>query len=238
MYRLLIANGSEIFANTLSRHLKEACSIRICHDGPAVLGTLGRFQPDILLLDTAMARKDTLSILRQSAFIPRRLIVTTTYMDHRIGRQLSLLGVQKALVMPAVSAVELYLRDLLEELENGSAPESLEYRTAMRLHSMGFPIHLEGYRQLCIGIPLLCRDPHQPLTKTLYPAIAEALGLPDWRPVEHDIRKVILYVWEKRDPDLWSAAFPGDVTTPPSSKKFLHRMAALVNQDAQKPAGG
>lgn len=233
MYRMLVGHSSEVYTGALARQLETVCQLRLCHDGPSVMAAMGRFQPDILLLDAAIIRKDALSILRQSAFVPRVVVVSINYTDKRILQQLQTLGVRQVLLMPTANTVDQYIRTLIEKLQTGTAPCSLEHLTAMQLHALQFQPHLDGYRQLCIGIPLLCRDIKQPLIKTLYPAIAEALDLPDWRAVEHSIRKSICQAWEQRDNDAWKAVFPSAEQSGaacPSNKQFLLRMAEHISR--------
>lgn len=235
MFRVLIAHSSEVYAVALKRRLDRDCRIHLCHDGPQTLSALDRFQPDILLLHAAMPRKDALSILRQSLFTPRMVLVTTNYLDGKILHQLQALGVQQILIMPSLATAGQYIRNALADLHSSSASQSLEYLTVMHLHRLRFGIHLDGYRQLRTGVPLLCRDPEQPLTKQLYPAIAEALDLLDWRAVERSIRKSIRQAWETRDNDVWASYFPPDEfgNTPcPSNKQFLLRLAELVRKES------
>lgn len=224
MYRVLLANSSEIFAFVLRRQLEKLCHLKVTTDGHSTLAALGRFRPDIFLLDAALVRKDALSVLRQSAFIPQSILVCSNFVDSRVIHQLQVLGVQQVMLMPSVSMVETFVKAVTEQMDSGMHLGSPEYRTALQLHAMGFHVHLDGYRQLCVGIPMLLRDPEQAVTKTLYPAIAEALALPDARTVEHSIRKAIEQAWQTRDNDVWDPLFPG-CTACPSNKRFLYRMA-------------
>lgn len=224
MYRVLLANSSEIFAGVLRRQLEKQCDLKITTDGHSTLAAIGRFRPDIFLLDASLIRKDALSVLRQSAFIPKSILVCSNFVDSRVIHQLQVLGVQQVMLMPSVSMVETFVKTVTEQMDRGACLGSPEYRTALQLHALGFQVHLDGYRQLCVGIPMLLRDPEQTVTKTLYPAIAEALALPDARTVEHSIRNAILQAWQTRDNDVWASLFPGCAVCP-SNKQFLFRMA-------------
>ena len=53
MQRLLIADGSELFACALQDALGSAFEIQICTDGCDTLALLEEYQPDVLVLDTA-----------------------------------------------------------------------------------------------------------------------------------------------------------------------------------------
>ena len=231
MFRVLVANPSDIYLNLLQRHLKGSCQLRACADGAETLAALGRFQPDILLLQAGMPHLDGLRILQQSAFIPRVVLVQTQLIDRNIRQQMAALGVRQLLVMPTVSMAEHLLRTTMDDLSSGKDLHSPAYLTAMRLHGLRFQPHLDGYRQLCVATPFLYREPELSLTKELYPAVAKALDLPDWRSVEHSIRKSICDAWERRDNTAWSAYFPEAGTKCPSNKQFLTRLAQLVNAD-------
>lgn len=233
MFRVMLASDAEVYTSALQRRLKDCCQVRICTDGLAAMAALVSYQPDVLLLDAGLTRKDALSVLRQSVFIPRAVLVYTNYLDGRVLNQLQTLGVRHTLLMPSVRTVEQHIRNYLEEFGADTTIGSLEYRTAMQLHSLGFTPRHEGYRFLCVGLPMLVRNPDQPLVKSLYPAIAEALLLPDWRTVEQAIRKAIKQAWEYRDNDLWSKIFPADSTgnvIHPSNKQFFLHIAYLLHR--------
>ena len=235
MFRVMLASDAEVYTSALQRRLQDCCQIRICTDGLAAMAALVSYQPDVLLLDAGLTRKDALSVLRESVFIPRAVLVYTNYLDGRVLNQLQTLGVRHTLLMPSVGTVEQHIRNYLEEFGSGSSMGSLEYRTAMQLHSLGFNPRQEGYRLLCVGIPMLIRNPDQPLVKTLYPAIAEALLLSDGRAVEQAIRKSINQAWEYRDNALWAKIFPVDSNgnvIRPSNKQFFLYMAHLLHHTA------
>lgn len=235
MYRVLIADSSEVYAGALKRRLSRDCKIQLCHDGLQTLLALDSFQPDLLFLSAAMPRKDALSILRQTTYTPRQIFVSTNFLGKHIHQQLQDLGVQQLLLMPTLTTAEQCIRNALEDFRNGGASTSLEYRTVSHLHNLRFQVHLDGYRQLRVAVPMLCRNPDQPLTKQLYPAVAEAMDLPDWRVVERSIRKAICQAWEIRDNDAWAAYFAADDTANvpcPSNKQFLLRLAELVRKSA------
>ena len=231
MYRVLLANSSEIYVKSLRRQLRRLCHLKVTTDGHSTLAAMGRFRPDILLLDASLIRKDALSVLRQSIFIPQSILVCSDIVNQKILAQLLVLGVEQVMLMPSISMVETYVKTVTEQMDNGTCRGSPEYLTALQLHALGFQLHLDGYRQLCVGIPMLCRDPEQAVTKTLYPAIAAALALPDARTVEHSIRKSILQAWQERDNDLWQGLFPNQQACP-SNKQFLFRMTQRVSEIA------
>ena len=95
------------------------------------------------------------------------------------------------------------------------------------LMRLRIPVHLTGYRQLCVAILLFSKDPGQILCGELYPAVAKALGYADWRAIEYSIRRVILCAWAQRNSEVWEEFFPG-VRKPPSNKQFIATLAMRI----------
>ena len=95
------------------------------------------------------------------------------------------------------------------------------------LRLLNVPVHLSGYRYLCIAIPLFARDISQLMCGELYPAIAQELGYTDWRAVEFAIRRAILWAWEHGDPEVWNEYFPG-INKAPTNKQFIATLAQRI----------
>lgn len=97
-------------------------------------------------------------------------------------------------------------------------------RVLYDLKKLNVPMHLSGYRCLCVAIDLFARDISQSMCGELYPAVAKSLGYVDWRAVEFAIRRVIFWAWKYRDPEIWKAYFPG-LTKAPTNKQFIATLA-------------
>lgn len=234
MDRLLIVHSSEIYATSLARRLSGSYDVRICTDGTLACEQIGIFQPDILILHTALPRKDALSILREMPHTPDLILATTNFLNDKQERRLLALGVQQIMLMPTVSSLVLCLDALIEDLRCHGNRRSAEQLTAMHLHILNFKPNLDGYQQLYLGLPMLVADPRQVLSKQLYPAIAQAMDVSDGRAVEHSIRKAIFNAWQVRDDMVWSKYFPPEANgkSPcPSNKLFLLRLVELIRQE-------
>ena len=131
------------------------------------------------------------------------------------------LGIQYILFMPTVKTVRLRVMDLIAETDHRAS-----HRVAVHLHTLGFRSNLDGYRQLCVGIPLFAKNPGMLLSKELYPAIGAVFALPDCRTVEHSVRKAITDAWARRDIIVWEKYFPG-ARTAPTNKAFISRLAEM-----------
>ena len=220
MRKLLIAENSEAFRYALEKTFENEFEIRTCQDGEAVLELLSTYRPDAMILNLMLPVKDGLTVLQESAFLPSAILGVTHFVNDYIVQRAMELGGGFMLITPCLSAVRARLTDLLEQ----DCPSKKEDTAADLLHRLNFPTHLDGYQQLCAGIPLFAADPAQRLTKELYPAIAACCGNKDYRVVEHSIRSVIKIAWKNRDPAVWEQYFPG-MEECPSNKVFIARLA-------------
>ena len=104
-----------------------------------------------------------------------------------------------------------------------AVPEQVLYA----LRQLSVPVHLSGYRCLCVAIPKFALDISQSMCGELYPAVAKELEYMDWRAVEFAVRRAILAAWEHRDGEVWEEYFPG-ITKAPSNKQFIATLAQRI----------
>lgn len=227
MPRLLIAVRSAVFAAALESRFQHEYDIRICTDGCRALEALLQFQPDGLILDLVLPMKDGFCILQESAFRPGIILAITDCVTPYVQQTAYDLGIQHMLLMPTVHAVcTTFLRMLPQ-----SRKQDITGQVIAHLQALDIPPVLDGYHQLCVGIPLYAADPGQKLCQNLYPAIAEKLALYDGRNVERSIRTAIHSAWLSKDPAVWAKYFPPDCTGSipcPSNKQFLTRIVQLL----------
>ena len=226
MYKLLIADSSEPYTDALQAVIQKEFDVHICHDGETALEELLEFQPDALVLNLMLPFKDGLTVLQETAHRPKVILALSPFVNHYIEQVTLDLGVQYIMIMPTVASLRVRLMDLIATT---IAPkEDLNAQAAILLHSLNFPTHLDGYQQLCVGIPMFACNPNLRLSKELYPQIAAHFGLPDARTVEHSIRKAITAAWIRRSTVIWSKFFPlgADNEIPcPTNKEFITRLA-------------
>ncbi len=231
MHKLLIADPSEPFTDGVKEIFENEFDLQVCHDGESALEALISFRPDVLVLNLMLPYKDGLTVLQESAHRPRVILAICPYINAYIEQVSADLGVQYIMIMPTVNALRVRLTDMIASCI--AAKEDLSAQIAVHLHTLRFPTHLDGYRQLCVGIPLFAQNPGMRLSKELYPAIAKQFGLPDARTVEHSIRKAIHAAWAKRDPVVWTKYFPPkpDGAIPcPTNKEFISHLAEMLTQ--------
>ena len=132
------------------------------------------------------------------------------------------------MLLVSLAKYEVFLMELTAATFFLSVPEQV----LVDLRQLNAPVHLSGYRCLCVAVLLFARDISQPMCGEPYPAVAEALGYTDWRAVEFAICRAILWAWEHRDPAVWEEYFPSAVKAP-SNKQFI---ATLAKRSKENPS--
>ena len=231
MHKLLIADSSEPFTDALKEVFENDFDLQICQDGETALERLLDFQPDVLILNLMLPFKDGLTVLQESAHKPKVILAVCPYVNTYIEQAAVGLGVQYIMLMPTVNALRVRLMDMISTTI--TPREDLQGQTVVHLHILSFPTHLDGYQQLCVGIPIFFRNPGMRLSKELYPAIAKHFGLPDPRTVEHSIRKAVTSAWKHRNAAVWAKYFSPEADgtlSCPTNKEFICRLAELLEQ--------
>ena len=113
------------------------------------------------------------------------------------------------------------------ELTTSSFLHVIPEQILFDLRELNVPMHLSGYRCLCVAISVFMQDISQSMCNELYPTVAEKLGSVDWRTVEFAIRKTIRSAWENRDSEKWETYFPG-ITKAPTNKLFIATLAQRI----------
>jgi len=229
MQKLLIVDASSIFTDALKEVFQNEFQLHICHDGETALEAMLSFQPDALVINLILPYKDGLTVLQESAHKPKVILAMVPNITDYVAVMAERLDIDYVMVMPKISTLRVRLMDLVANATHKSMDS--EAQTAVHLHALNFPTHLDGYRQLCVAVPLFAANPNMRLSKELYPAIAKHFDLPDARTVEHSIRKAIGAAWSKKNPSVWTKYLPpkADGTIPcPSNKAFISRLAEML----------
>ena len=227
MLRLLIAEPSEIFAGVLKQRLQADMEIRVCRDGCEALEQLYSFRPDVMVLNLQLPRKDGLSLLRQTDFLPRVVLGVTGFASGEICQTAYALGVDRLMLIPSVNTLVTALLTMVQQAKDPERKQDIREQARFYLQTLNFAPHLDGYKQLCVALPLFAADPEQTLSKELYPAVAKILDCADARSVEHSIRMAIAHAWETRDMALWEGYFP-KAQGCPNNKRFLAKLCEMM----------
>lgn len=237
--KLLIADCSEEFRQSLEKALPEGYAVRTCRSGNQALDLLRTFRPDILVTDLFLPELDGLTMLQmafQEGLRPKVLVVSTLFSPY-IHAALERLQIDYPMLKPcSLQALVWRIRDFAAEAAP-AAPAAIEPEdwVANTLLRLGIGAHLDGFRYLKIAIPHFCKDTSQAITKELYTTVAEACGK-DGKQVERSIRSAVENAWKRRDNQIWAAYFPpgpdGDVPKF-SNGKFIAHMAQLLSEETK-----
>ena len=231
MQKLLIADSSDIFISALVASLQGQFEICVCTDGQTTLEQLQQEQPDILILNLMLPHTDGLTVLQQTSFHPTVILAITMHMSAYVEQAITALGVDYTMIAPSVESVVLRLQDLLGQYTVSAEVTDPASVAIHHLHMLNVPTHLDGYRQLCLALPLFAKNPRQLLTKELYPAIAQLCGCSDSRSVEHSIRTAIHAAWKHKDNAIWRKYFTitsVGKSSCPTNKEFICRLAEIL----------
>ena len=235
MPRLLVADCTDAFTDSLCEQLGDVFEIKRCDDGRDVIPALHTFQPDLLLLDLMIPGCDGLTILESVCAMEDRpvVLVVSRIFGFYVQDSLERLGVSYAMQKPCdAQAVSNRIRDLARYPKTQLLPQAEEDGTIhSMLRALGFSGKHMGYRCLVEAVRSIANEPGQLYTKELYPAVGKILGC-NWRQVERDIRTAIDSAWETRDTTVWEAFFPRRLK--PNNKPTNSELIATLGQLLRK----
>lgn len=233
MRKVLIADRSDVFCKAVGECLTDRFDVCVCHSGDQVLELCRTFSPDVLVLELELPQMDGISILRAlgaSGHNVDVLATTACYYSDYLTQSLVRLGVCCALPKPCtVTAVASRVREILAVRDDNLYAMDVEVDSLLLM--MGLRTKLGGYRCLREAMLAAFANREQPLTKVIYPQVAQICGGTPNR-VERAIRVAIMDAWKNRDESLWRMFFtPGrDGKLPcPSNGDFIARMVAFLN---------
>ena len=203
MLRILIVEPSEDFCLQLTEEFSKKYQVYTCADGPAAMELLARHRPDVLVLSLFLPGMDGLLFLEEAgSLLPSVILCTSVQVPDYVVQAAQDLGVGYIIRKPCpVRAVVNRVADMLKK-QSQALPVNPHNVTAEHLLRLGYSPHLDGFRQLRVGVPLFAQDPHQLLSKELYPAIASLCGSKGGKSVERSIRTATKDAWSRRDETL------------------------------------
>ena len=229
--KIMLADTSEAWMDALEEQLKCRHEVRRCCNGADVIPQLLEYQPDLLVLELMMPGMDGLTILRtiRTCGLAIRLLITSRVFTPYVIDVLHSFGISYALQKPCtVCTAVSHIHEMIRCDDGRDDADTLDTLLLM----LGFRMSLTGYRCLHEGIRLMAVNPHQSITKELYPAIARKCGGTPQR-VERAIRTVIRDAWRHRDEHLWCAYFSrnrdGKIPSP-SNGELISRLATYISR--------
>ncbi len=209
---VLIADNSEDFCSQLSAMLQQTPGFQVLgtvNDGEACLRALSEQQPDVLVLDLMLPKRDGISILRTLAAGEKRPITLATsgFVTEYVANTAANLGVRYLMLKPCDITA---LVERLEEIRGGAERKAIrrldktgiETMVTSIIHEIGVPAHIKGYQYLREAIIIAVNDMDviNAITKVLYPQVAKTFQTTPSR-VERAIRHAIEVAWDRGDLD-------------------------------------
>ena len=241
--KVLIADSSEEFCIVLKETLQKADGFEVvgtAADGEEALQMLDSCQPDAMILDLMLAKKDGISVMKAAAAMEKKpkMLVTTSFATDYVVNTAAALGAQYLMIKPCDLTA---LVDRLEELRGneetmkpallrkGQPEPNIETMVTNIIHEIGVPAHIKGYQYLreAIIIAVGDMDVINAITKVLYPQVAKTFSTTPSR-VERAIRHAIEVAWDRGDLDTLQRFFGYTVSNTkgkPTNSEFIALIA-------------
>ena len=238
---VMIADNTEEFCSSLATTLQRSEGFRVvgtANDGEQAVRMILEKQPQILVLDLMLAKKDGLSVLKAISAMERKpaVLATTGFITEYVAAAAANLGVQYLMLKPCdMTAVA----ERLEEIRGGqssvrsqsrpSGKNSIEAMVTSIIHEIGVPAHIKGYQYLREAIIIAVNDMDviNAITKVLYPQVAKTFQTTPSR-VERAIRHAIEVAWDRGDLDTLQRFFGYTVSNTkgkPTNSEFIALIA-------------
>lgn len=240
--KILIADSSVEFCTSLAEALNNQFTLRICHDGLEAETMLRTFVPDLLVMDLALSNLDGIALLERISTLHNRpkILLTTRFISPYIEHAISGFGVDLVVVKPCnISALVDRILDMTDSEEAPASVSSWQQSSiSAMLMDLNIPSKRRGFTYLEMCIRLYTQMPGQPITKAIYPQVAQMYHT-KIDAVERAMRQVIHETWKKRDEKVWRMYFrPGreGIIPRPTNAEFISRLAELQKQEMSQEA--
>jgi two-component system response regulator (stage 0 sporulation protein A) len=238
---VIIADNSEEFCAALAGELQRTDRFQvvgIANDGEQATRLIQQQEPDLLVLDLMLAKRDGISVLKALAGMenPPATLATSGFVTEFVASAASGLGVRYLMLKPCDMTA---LVERLEEIRGGESQrkvlnrrtgkQSIEAMVTGIIHEIGVPAHIKGYQYLreAIIIAVGDMDVINAITKVLYPQVAKTFQTTPSR-VERAIRHAIEVAWDRGDLDTLQRFFGYTVSNTkgkPTNSEFIALIA-------------
>ena len=222
------------------RNIEEAAN------GEEALIKIGRYHPDVAIIDIWLSKLDGIGVIRNSRslnFTPDlapAFIVVSMVSNQNIFMEATHAGADLCLLKPYnIESLCDHISSLSAGRgQNGEMPSApvqndrtpdIETQVTKIIHQIGVPAHIKGYQYLRTAILLTVRDSDiiNSVTKVLYPSVAKKYQTTTSR-VERAIRHAIEVAWDRGDVDTLNSYFGYTVQNnrgKPTNSEFIAMIA-------------
>ena len=244
--KILIADENTAQRQALLSELKRAGykNIEEASNGEEALIKIGRYHPDVAIIDVWLSKLDGIGVLRNCRslnFAPDKkpaFIVVSMVSNQNVFIEAAHAGAELCLLKPYnMESLCEHINSLAKSREVvGVNPESEEDKTpdietqvTKIIHQIGVPAHIKGYQYLRTAILLTVSDSEiiNSVTKILYPSVAKKYQTTTSR-VERAIRHAIEVAWDRGDVDTLNSYFGYTIQNnrgKPTNSEFIAMIA-------------
>ena len=247
--KILIADENPAARQSLCNELRRAGyrNVEEAANGEEALIKIGRYHPDVAILDVWLSKLDGIGVLRNCKSLhfgddlPPAFIIVSMVSNQSIFMEAAHAGADLCLLKPYnMESLCQHIQSLLAnrsatngDHENATEGENqtqdIETQVTRIIHQIGVPAHIKGYQYLRTAILLTVRDSDMinSVTKVLYPSVAKKYQTTTSR-VERAIRHAIEVAWDRGDVDTLNSYFGYTIQNnrgKPTNSEFIAMIA-------------
>ncbi len=244
--KILIADENTAQRQALLSELKRAGykNIEEASNGEEALIKIGRYHPDVAIIDVWLSKLDGIGVLRNCRalnFAPDKkpaFIVVSMVSNQNVFIEAAHAGAELCLLKPYnMESLCEHINSLAKSRElAGVNPDNsddktpdIETQVTKIIHQIGVPAHIKGYQYLRTAILLTVNDSEiiNSVTKILYPSVAKKYQTTTSR-VERAIRHAIEVAWDRGDVDTLNSYFGYTIQNnrgKPTNSEFIAMIA-------------
>ena len=245
--KIILADDSMDFCEMLHMQLKNYTGIEVVgkvQDGQELLTQIWEKQPDMIVVDAMLPKKDGLSVVRalQEAHLKKMpsVFLVSSFSSERMMAEAMALKVSYFTIKPCdlndlarrIAAHNTVIPVFTDPAKNLSPEVELEMRVTNIIHDIGVPAHIKGYQYLREAIIMTVKDMDiiNAITKVLYPTVAKRYKTTSSR-VERAIRHAIEVAWDRGDVEVLNGFFGytvSNVKGKPTNSEFISMIADRI----------
>ena len=245
--KIILADDSMDFCEMLHMQLENYTGIQVVgkvQDGQELLTQIWEKQPDMIVVDAMLSKKDGLSVIRalQEAHLKKMpsVFVVSSFSSERMMAEAMALKVSYFTIKPCdladlarrIAAHNTVMPVFNDPGKNLPPEGELEMRVTNIIHDIGVPAHIKGYQYLREAIIMTVKDMDiiNAITKVLYPTVAKRYKTTSSR-VERAIRHAIEVAWDRGDVEVLNGFFGytvSNVKGKPTNSEFISMIADRI----------
>ncbi len=247
--KILIADENAAQRQSLCNELIRAGyrNIEEASNGEEALIKIGRYHPDVAIIDVWLSKLDGIGVLRNCRslnFAPDKkpaFIVVSMVSNQNVFIEAAHAGADLCLLKPYnIESLCEHINSLSksrmnsgvqgeEKIDDGTRTPDIETQVTKIIHQIGVPAHIKGYQYLRTAILLTVNDSEiiNSVTKILYPSVAKKYQTTTSR-VERAIRHAIEVAWDRGDVDTLNSYFGYTIQNnrgKPTNSEFIAMIA-------------